>query len=131
MEIHKLKIPSGRINSFKIDNMNIYDILVHMQHTLIDRGGGCIINLLTSHMCLGTSNLTKELIRNFDDKVEKLANDPDVISKVKKLQCRAGNDQIRNESDEQYFMRMLQKTNEFKYIKCEECIQRWLNDEKW
>lgn len=135
MEIHKLKIPSGRINSFKIDNMNIYDMLVHMQHKFITRDNGmCVIDLLKNvddfyHPCLGTTKQKQTVLNSFRERIERLSNDPDMIKKVNELKKVYPKEIL--ETDKQYFMRLLVTTREYKFAKCEECIQCWLNDEKW
>ena len=67
--VKKLKLPHGKCNRHKLINTNMYDLLLHIQHTLKFRNE-CIIEMITNE------------------------------------------DRGCNH-------------------RCEECIQRWLNDDKW
>lgn len=137
--IEKLSIPFGRRNRDRLNNINIYDMLAHVQKTL-SLTGRCIIEMITNedHKC---PNMNDEIQR----RIHKCAMDgitedfrftyPRNIIHVKKDD--SGELTTRPETDEEWNDRLCHaymhryEPKKFQQIKCEYCLQQWLNDDKW
>ena len=135
--IRKLKVPSGRCNGFRLDNMNMYDLLSHMQSSLSQRGL-CVIELITNeqHKCLCHNENIQRRINIFADQYItdsfKDANPRKEIRIIKDNKY-----EYRMETDAEWYDRLCYEYMEryyptqLKNIKCEECLQQWMNSDKW
>lgn len=137
-EIQKIKVPSGRTNSYRLLNMNMYDLLSHIQETL-SLTNRCVIELITNedHRCLNMNDTIQHRINIF-------ANEhmPDSFREVNprgEIRIKKENDEYttRPETDEEYNDRLCHlymhqfHPARLQMIKCEECLQKWMNDDKW
>ena len=137
-DVEKLKIPTGKCNRHRLNNVSDYDLLTHIQKTL-SLTNRCIIEMITNedHKCINTNPTIQNRIRQF-------AADH-ITEEFKKLHPRASYTvkmsedvyDIRDETDEEWFDRLCHMymhqfyPNMLQQIKCEECIQKWLNSDKW
>lgn len=133
-DITKLKIPSGKYNRHRLGNINMYDLLMHMQETL-SLSNKCIIELITNeeHKCVGvgTNENVSRRIRQFAEQF--------ITDELKKTypQHFKKNGYNYDESDDDYICRLchiiMQHEHPRKYqiIKCEECLQAWMNSSIW
>lgn len=139
-EIEKMKIPNGKLNRHRILNTNTYDLLTHIQQSL-SLNNRCILELITNetHRCPIMNDTIKRRIQQFannyiDDEFRK--NYPRQRKFIKD-EKREGHYIVRPETDEEWFERlchiMMHQNHPFKLqmIKCEECIQSWLNSSTW
>lgn len=132
-DITKLKIPSGRHNRDRLGNINMYDLLIHMQETLL-LSNKCILELITNerHSCIGVDNENvRRRIRQFAEQF--------ITDELKKRypQHFKKDGHSYDESDDDYICRLchiiMQYDHPRKYqiIKCEECLQKWMNSSIW
>lgn len=139
-EIEKMKVPNGIHNRDRLLNTNTYDLLVHIQQSL-SLNNRCILNLITNaeHKCLNTNETIQRRIHQyaeqFIDESFRILNPRSRIQ----FKIEGTDDQYdyRPETDEEWFDRLchliMHKDHPAKLqmIKCEECIQEWLNTSKW
>lgn len=133
-DIRKLKVPMGRTNGHKLNNMNMYDLIMHMQETL-SLSNKCVIELITneSHPCVstGSNEDVRRRIRQFAEQF--------ITDELKKTypQHFKKDGHTYDESDDDYICRLchiiMQHDHPRKYqiIKCEECLQKWMNSSIW
>lgn len=137
-DVEKLKEPHGRDNRDRLINTNMYDLLAHMQETL-SLSNRCILELITNedHACLKTNNTILRRIRQFADKH---MDEAFIKSTPKiKLHIKVDEDKYdeRWETDDEWHERMCHvymhryHPAKLQMIKCEECLQCWLNSDKW
>ena len=137
-DVSKLKVPSGRTNGHRLLNINTYDLLAHIQETL-SMSNRCIIELITNedHRCLNMNKDIQRRIHRFagqfiDDEFRK----QHPRSKVK-FKISADKYDTRDETDEEWFDRLChifmhkEHPQKLQMIKCEECLQKWLNSSEW
>lgn len=124
-DVDKLKIPGGRINSHRLASINDYDLLCHIQQTL-SLTGKCIIEMITNEdkQCIKHSDIIAKKIRLFAERF--------ITNELKEKYPKH-----KDESDESYDERLCHliihrdHPNKLQMIKCEECIQQWMNSDKW
>ena len=138
-EISKLKIPYGRTNGFRLDNMNIYDLLSHIQETL-SLTNRCVIELITNEdrRCLNMNNTIQRRINRFaEDHITDSFKETYPRRDIRITKIKDDDPETRPETDEEWHDRLchlyMHKFHpaRLQMIKCEECIQKWLNDDKW
>lgn len=137
-DVKKLKEPHGRDNREKILNTNIYDLLSHIQETL-SLSNRCILEIITNeyHTCLKTNDTILRRIHQFADK--HMNDDFRNFNPKIKMRIKVGEDEYteRWETDDEWNDRLCHMyMHQFhpvklQMIKCEECIQHWMNDDKW
>lgn len=137
-EVDKLKVPSGKLNRHRLNNICMYDLLSHIQQTL-SLNNRCIIELITNedHKCLNMNDTIQNRINTFADKV--MTNDYRYKHPKINVRIKVGEDKYdeRLETDEEYHDRLCHMymhqfhPSRLQMIKCEECLQCWLNSEKW
>lgn len=139
-EIEKLKIPNGISNRHRMSNLNTYDLLTHIQQSLL-LNNRCILKLITNeeHRCLKMNDDIQRRINQFANKFI----DDDFRKRYprNKLRIKDENHEesytTRMESDEEWNDRLchlimhLNHPTKLQMIKCEECIQSWLNSSEW
>lgn len=137
--IEKLSIPVGGKNRDRLNNINIYDVLVHIQKTL-SLTGKCIIEMITNedHKCPNMNDEIQQRIRKCA--MDGITDDfryvyPRSMMRVKKddsdeLTTRPETDEEWNDRLCHTYMHRYEPTK-FQQIKCEYCLQQWLNDDKW
>ena len=141
-EVTKLVRPHGDKNYKRLGNVNMYDLLSHIQGTL-SLTNRCIIELITNedHPCLKTTGTISRRIHQFAEAHmdEKYIND-NPRSKVRyKITNENGEEEYkyRDETDEEWHDRLCHMymhqyyPNKLQMIKCEECIQKWMNSDIW
>jgi hypothetical protein len=137
-EVKKLEVPNGKLNRHRLNNMCMYDLLSHIQETL-SLSNRCIIELITNedHKCLNMNDTIQHRINIFAEGL--MTNDFRYKHPKINVRIKVGEDKYdeRLETDEEWndrlchmFMHQYHPTR-YQMIKCEECIQRWLSDEKW
>ena len=137
-EIQKLKTPIGKTNSHRLLNTNMYDLLSHIQKTL-SLTNKCIIKLITNedHRCINTNKTIQCRINTFAN--EHMSDSFKEANPRGEIRIKKENDEYttRPETDEEYndrlchlYMHQYHPTR-LQMIKCEECLQKWLNDDKW
>lgn len=139
-DVEKLKVPTGKNNRHRINNISDYDLLCHIQSTL-SLTGRCIIEMITNedHLCIKTNDTIQRRIHQFAEKfiTEEFKRDhpkTDVRFKVEGTEDRFD---YRPETDEEWIDRLCHlimhrnHPNKLQMIKCEECLQCWLNSDKW
>ena len=138
-EIQKLKIPGGRTNSYRLLNMNIYDLLIHIQESLSWKDS-CVIELITNekHKCL---HKDENIRRKINEYAELRMGDDFISIYPRKEICIRDNETgeitYRMETDEELHDRICRKymeiynPSELRKIECGGCLQKWLNDDKW
>ena len=137
-DVKKLKEPHGRDNREKILNTNIYDLLSHIQETL-SLSNRCILEIITNeyHTCLKTNDTILRRIHQFADK--HMNDDFKNFNPKIKMRIKVGEDEYteRLETDDEWndrlchiYMHQFHQAK-LQMIKCEECIQHWMNDDKW
>lgn len=132
-DITKLKIPSGRHNRDRLENINMYDLLMHMQEILL-LSNKCILELITneSHPCVGVSD--EDVRRRIRQFAEQFITD-DLKKTYPQHFKKDGHDY--DESDEDYICRLChiimyyEYPRKYRIIKCEECLQKWMNSSIW
>lgn len=137
-EVDKLKVPSGKLNRHRLNNICMYDLLSHIQQTL-SLNNRCIIELITNedHKCLNMNDTIQNRINTFADKV--MTNDFRYKHPKTNVRIKVREDEYdeRLETDEEYHDRLCHMymhqfhPSRLQMIKCEECLQCWLNNEKW
>ena len=139
-DVDKMKIPPGRKNSDRLLNSNMYDVLAHIQQTL-SLSGRCVIRMITNgdHKCPKINPTIQRRINFFaiehiDDNFRKTYPRGKVL--VKKDEIK--DDCIfRLETDDEWNDRLCRiymhryNPSKLQMIKCEECLQHWMNDDKW
>lgn len=138
--VDKMKIPHGCKNSDRLLNFNMYDLLAHIQQTL-SLTGRCILEMITNedHKCLNINSTIQHRINLFameriDDNFRKAY--PKYTVRVKK---DGTEDEYisRLETDDEWNDRLchmymhIYYPSKLQMIKCEECLQHWMNDDKW
>lgn len=137
-DIEKLKVPGGRTNGHRINNINDYDLLTHIQETL-SLTGRCIIEMITNedHVCLKMNDTILRRIHQFADKN---MDESFILSNPKiKMHVKIDEDKYeeRWETDDEWHDRLCHMymhqyhPAKLQMIKCEECMQKWLNSDKW
>lgn len=139
-DVDKLKIPCGKDNRHRLNNMNLYDMLIHIQQTL-SLTGRCIIEMITNedHKC---PNMNDDILRRINCFATNHITDhfrekyPRININIKKEGTE--NEFIsRPETDEEWNERIChmyihqEHPSKIQMFKCEECLQKWLNDDKW
>ena len=137
-EVPKMKQPPGCFNRERLLNTSMYDLLAHIQETL-SLNNRCILELITNeqHPCIKTNDIILNRTRQFADThmdKEFIENTPKI-----KMRVRIGEDEYdeRLETDEEWHDRMCHMymhqyhPTKLQIIKCEECLQAWLNSDKW
>lgn len=118
-----IKEPSGRCNSFKLNKMDPYDLLIQIQNNIKSK---CVIRAIT-----GTHVLCPYY-------------DPEVTNKIKTIVGDKITDKVRlmypkkkDETNDEYETRLLYLYMELFYhdklksIRCDVCIRKWLLSDKW
>ena len=139
-DVDKMKMPPGRRNCDRLLNSNIYDLLVHIQQTL-SISGKCVIRMITNedHKCLDKNKTIQHRINLFamnhiDDNFRKTHPKCNVLVKKDESEDKLI---FRLETNDEWNDRLcriyMHKYNPSKLqmIKCEECLQHWMNDDKW
>jgi hypothetical protein len=118
----------------------MYDLLAHIQQTL-SLTGRCILEMITNedHKCLNMNSTIQHRINLFA--MERIDDDfrkayPKYTVRVKK---DGTEDEYisRLETDDEWNDRLCRMymhryyPSKLQMIKCEECIQHWMNDDKW
>ena len=139
-DVGKLKVPSGRCNGFRLDNINMYDLLAHIQETL-SITNRCIIELITNedHRCVNENDTIRRRIHVFADEhmSESFKQDNPKIKIRFKVPDTEDEFDYRLETDEEYHDRLCHifmhrnHPQKLQMIKCEECLQQWMNSDKW
>lgn len=139
-EIEKIKIPHGKRNSDRLLNSNIYDILSHMQETL-SLTNRCVIELITNedHRCINMNEAIQRHINIFADKcMPESFRDENPRMKIRyKVPDTEDQFEYRWETDEEWYDRLCHifmhrmYPQKLQTIKCDECLQQWLNSDKW
>lgn len=132
-DIRKLKVPGGRTNGHKLNNINMYDLIMHIQETL-SLSNKCIIELITNerHSCVGVGN--EDVRRRIRQFAEQFITD-DLKNTYPQFFKKNGHDY--DESDDDYICRLCHIIMQYEYphkyqiIKCEECLQKWMNSSIW
>lgn len=139
-DVDKLKVPNGRRNRDRINNINDYDLFAHIQQTL-SLTGRCIIEMITNedHRCINMNETIQRRIRQFASKY--IDDDFRTEHPRSKKRIKTGDGPLDfdlvDETDEEWFDRLchmyMHKNHPTKLqmIKCEECLQQWMNDDKW
>ena len=118
-----IKEPSGRCNSFKLNKMDPYDLLIQIQNNIESK---CVVRSITG---------SHRLCPYYDN---------EVTEKIRTLIGHKINDKVRNmcpkkkdETNDEYETRILYWYMEMFYhdklksIRCEACIRKWLSSDKW
>lgn len=142
-EVSKLKIPNGDKNYKRLTNMCNYDLLTHIQETL-SMSNRCILELITNedHQCINNNDTILNRIHQF---AESNMNDEFILTHPRsKVRYKSDEDEdgkpifsTRDETDEEWHDRLCHlymhahHPHKLQMIKCEECIQHWLNSSKW
>lgn len=139
-DIDKLKIPTGKRNRDRINNINDYDLFAHIQQTL-SLTGRCILEMITNedHRCINMNETIQRRIRQFASQyIDDAFRMEHPRSKVRVKTGEGPFDfKLVDETDEAWFDRLchmyMHKNHPAKLqmIKCEECLQHWMNDDKW
>lgn len=124
-DIEKLKKPVGANNRERISNICTYDLLVHIQQKMI-LANRCVLDIITNgcHNCVKHNDMITERIRHF-------ANNhitPDIMKSYPKH-----DDEDNDEYNERLCHIIMQRYHprKLQMIQCEECIQQWMNSDKW
>lgn len=135
-QVDKMKIPNGKHNRDRLLNTSIYDLLTHMQKSLLN-DDLCVLKMITNenHKCIEINDTLQNRINSFVGDVDEnfRMKNPKRILHI----GGRGNDKVRVESDEEYRNRLnrlyinIYHSSEMKRMRCEECIQHWLNNDKW
>lgn len=139
-DVDKIKMPSGKRNSDRINNINDYDLLMHIQQTL-SLTGRCILEMITNedHRCINMNETIQRRIRLF---ASQYIDDAFRMEHPRlKIRVKTGDGpfdfKLVDETDDAWFDRLchmyMHKNHPAKLqmIKCEECLQHWMNDDKW
>lgn len=123
-DVPKMSIPHGKCNRHRLLNTNTYDMLVHLQETL-SLNKRCILELITNedHKCIGMNETITKKIRVFSEE--------HMDDSFMELTHLAGWDKNDTTDDIYKLFMHLKYPNKLKMFCCEECIQQWLNSEKW
>lgn len=135
-DISKLKIPNGRINSERLKSINMYDLLVHLQQSL-SLNNKCIIEMITNedHRCINMNESIQKRIQLF---AKSFINDAFKSANPKQqIRIKLNDDEFtcREETDEEWISRLCHiymhkyHSSKLQMIKCEECLQYWLNSD--
>lgn len=120
-----IKIPIGDRNYRRITNVCLSDLLKHIQYHMIPNNR-CILKIITGedHECIKTND---DILRRIDVFADEHVTD-EIISSYPKHDDETDEDyksRLHHIIMHQYFSHHLNE------IRCDECIQRWLNSEKW
>lgn len=139
-DVNKMKMPPGRRNCDRLLNSNMYDLLAHIQQTL-SLTGRCILEMITNedHKCLNMNPTIQHRINLFameriDDNFRKAYPKYTIRVKVDGTEDEYTS---RLETDEEWNDRLCHMymhknhPSKLQMIKCEECLQHWMNDDKW
>ena len=136
--VRKMNVPSGRMNCFKLDNINMYDLLTHIQETL-SLSNRCIIEMITNedHQCIKTTDELRKRIQCFAK--EYITDEFRELHPRSKVRYKTddGEFDYRTETDAEWFDRLCHLFMHEKYpdklrtYKCDECIRRWMISDKW
>lgn len=139
-DVNKLKIPVGKLNRHRLCNLNMYDMLTHIQQTL-SLNGRCILEMLTNedHKCINMNDTIHQRIHYFCDKfiTDEFKQEFPRIKVRFKVEGTDDEYDYRDETDEEWYDRLCHlymhkhHPSKLQMIKCEECIQCWLNSDKW
>lgn len=137
-DVDKLKKPAGKTNGHRINNINDCDLLTHIQQTL-SLTGRCILEMITNedHSCIKMNDTIGRKIRLFaEDKITESFREAHPRGKIR-YKISENEFDYRDETDEEwndrlYHMYMHQNhPSKLQMIKCEECLQQWMNSDKW
>ena len=138
-EIQKIKVPYGKTNGSRLGNVNMYDLLSHIQETL-SLTNRCIIELITNedHRCLNMNDTIRRRINKFaDDHITDSFRETYPRRNIRITKMGDDGPETRPETDEEWHDRLCHlymhryHPARLQMIKCEECLQKWLNDDKW
>lgn len=138
-DVDKMKQPPGPTNSRRLLNTNTYDLLVHIQQSL-SLNNRCILELITneSHFCLKMNDTILRRIRQFalsyiDDAFREEHPRSVVRYKLSGREMYAFRDETDEEWDDRLCHVYMHEKHPYKLqmIQCEECLQRWMNSDKW
>lgn len=124
-DVEKLKVPGGRLNCHRLNGVNDYDLLCHIQQTL-SLTGRCILEMIT--------NENRECIKHNDTIAQRIHF---FASKFITDELKEKYPKHEDESNESYDERLCHlimhrdHPKKLQMFKCEECIQRWLNSDIW
>ena len=119
----KIPIPNGRLNSFRVNALALSDLLKQIQNNWDSK---CVVSAIKgeTQSCLYRSDtITKKISEIIGDKID---------NKVRSM-----NPKTKEETDEEYEIRLLYWYMEIFYpsklkeIRCEECLNKWLNTNNW
>lgn len=139
VDVDKMKQPPGPINSRRLLNTNMYDLLVHIQQSL-SMNNRCILELITneSHSCLKMNDTIQRRIRQFalsyiDDDFRKSYPRSTFRYKVPGRETYATREETDEEWDDRLCHMYMHINHPYKLqmIQCEECLQHWMNSDKW
>ena len=128
--IPNMKIPSGKTNYDRILNTNEYDLLDHIQKKM-SLQNKCILEYITDyeHRCPNWGDdVVKEKIIRFASQY--------VDDALKERYPRIERDGY-TEDDEEWFSRLCHIVMQHRFpkhlqmIKCEQCLQKWMNSCEW
>lgn len=138
--VEKLKVPPGRFNRHRVLNISMYDLFVHIQESL-SLNNRCIINFITNneHRCPNTTDTIQRRIHQYAEQF--IDNAFIELHPRTKIQYRIEGEEntfdYRWETDEEWNDRLCHlmmhqhHPRKLQMIKCEECLQEWLNSSKW
>ena len=137
-DVEKLKVPPGTNNRHRLNNINDYDLLSHIQKTL-SLTNRCILEMITNedHKCINTNQTMQNRIRQFAE--ERITEEFKTLHPKSTVSVKIDEDLYdhRDETDEEWIDRLCHMymhqyhPNMLQQIKCEECIQKWLNSNEW
>ena len=130
-DIEKMKEPHGDKNFRRLNNINDYDLLVHIQQTLSIKNQ-CIIEIITGNgvRCINHNETIDRKVKNFAMQ--------DITDEFRKENPKYTDDEgNETETDENYECRLCHlimqhnHPRKLQMIKCAECIHQWMNSDKW
>lgn len=122
----KLNVPGGRNNYEKITNINMYDLLVHIQ----SNSNGCILHKITDNFYDCYEYMSIYDNNEFREKIKQRVGDIP-------FEFRSLYKPYEDETDEHYEARLyeiymlIHDSVMFKRIRCNFCIQKWLKSNNW
>jgi hypothetical protein len=137
-DVEKLKHIVGTTNGHRINNINDYDLLIHIQQTL-SLNGRCILEMITNedHKCINNNETITRRIRQFAEKY--MPDDFKETHPKTQVSYRISESEFgyRDETDKEWHDRLCHiyihqfHPSKLQMIKCEECIQKWMNSDIW
>lgn len=137
-DVEKLKHIVGTTNGHRINNINDYDLLTHIQQTL-SLNGRCILEMITNedHKCINNNETITRRIRQFAEKY--MPDDFKETHPRAQVSYRISETEFgyRDETDKEWHDRLCHiyihqfHPSKLQMIKCEECIQKWMNSDIW